>query len=129
MFSWACVAAIGPFIVQCAPSVSSARSGLDFGPKPPPKPGSSISHTQLCECLSCEPKACCAGADETQDDCDPDAIEERATEDGVSIDFSAEEAAQCGIAIRTCTSQCAKKVWRVPLEVECDTRRPEDCCG
>jgi hypothetical protein len=118
-----------PFVVQCARSVGSARSGLDFGPKPPPKPGSSISHTRLCECLSCEPPACCAGADETQSECQPDAVRETATEDGASIDFGSQAGAECGIAIRTCTSQCAKKVWRVALEDTCDTRRPSDCCG
>jgi hypothetical protein len=57
-----------------------------------PKQGSSISHTQMCECETCNPAKCCEGSDDAPppENC------------GDSYDFS-ENA--CEIRIQSCQSR------------------------
>src|SRR6187549_3292452 len=83
---------------------------------PPPKPGTSISQTRMCECKACQPSSCCDGPGE---DTTPKAC-------GESYDFSSNEA--CGIAIRSCASRCAREVWRVKNAESCAAKRPDSCC-
>jgi hypothetical protein len=82
--------------------------------KAPPKIGSSITHTKICECRTCDPSSCCQGERESS----------RKAECKDSYDFSTEG---CGLAVESCTSRCGKHVWRVPLDETCE-ERPGDCC-
>src|SRR6478609_9084866 len=84
---------------------------------PPPKPGASISQTRMCECKACEPSNCCDGPDE--DDTPPASC-------GSSYDFSDNE--WCGTSIHSCTSRCAREVWRVSNSEACEVKRPASCC-
>lgn len=85
---------------------------------PPPKPGDSISHTQMCACKTCDPVGCCEG---------PDDDEPAPTTCGDSYDFSANP--QCGgISVRSCTSRCTQEIWRVRAGSECSEKRPQSCC-
>jgi hypothetical protein len=87
---------------------------------PPPKPGDSISHTQMCECKVCDPASCCEGPD---DDAPPNT---RAT-CGDSYDFSANP--DCGgLAVKSCTSRCTREIWRVRVGRDCSEKRPDTCC-
>jgi hypothetical protein len=80
--------------------------------QPPPKPGSSITHTRMCTCQTCEPSACCDGPETPEPvTCD-------------SYDFS-----KCEISVSSCASRCFQHVWRAPLSDACETRRPAACCG
>jgi hypothetical protein len=81
-----------------------------------PKQGSSITHTQMCECQTCDPAKCCEGSD------DAPAPEKC----GDSYDFS-ENA--CGLTVQSCQSHCHKQVWRVPSAARCEDKRPTSCCG
>jgi hypothetical protein len=83
---------------------------------PPPKPGGSISHTQMCECKVCDPASCCDGPED-----DPPA-----THCGDSYDFSADSA--CGISVRSCASRCTREIWRVRAGAPCAEKRPQSCC-
>lgn len=82
--------------------------------KAPPKPGFSITASQKCECYACDPDHCCGGGDESTGD------------EGCSegYDFT-----RCDMAVQSCTSRCFQKVWRVPKEEACDSRRPAECCA
>jgi hypothetical protein len=102
---------------------SGQPEGIDWGPRPPPKPGSSISHTRMCECLACVPRACCQGADETQPTC---SLEESVTATQDTLDFGAEEG--CGIEVQSCTQRCTLEVWRVDSAEHCSRGRPQTCC-
>lgn len=84
---------------------------------PPPKPGSSISQTQMCECQACDPSACCEGP-----------ADEAASEAcGNSYDFS--ENASCGgLSVRSCASRCTRQIWRVGSRDDCASKRPPSCC-
>ena len=84
---------------------------------PPPKIGDSISHTQMCECKSCNPSGCCDGPeDDAPTICGGD-----------SYDFSAHP--ECGTSVRSCASRCTREVWRVHVGQACDRKRPSNCCG
>jgi hypothetical protein len=83
---------------------------------PPPKPGTSINQTRMCECKACEPSNCCDGPD---DDTPPASCRE-------SYNFSDNEG--CGISIRSCASRCARQVWRVSNSEACTAKRPASCC-
>lgn len=87
------------------------------GPRlaPPPRPGSSITHTQMCACTACPVARCCAGETE----------EPEARACGDSYDFSS----ACGLAVQSCTGRCFQKVWRVRLDQSCEDKRPEECCA
>ena len=97
-----------------APTESLFGTGLLH---PPPKPGDSISHTQMCECKACDPSGCCDGPD---DDPPPRAC-------GDSYDFSANDACG-GLAVRSCEARCTRQVWRVHSGEACRTKRPASCC-
>jgi hypothetical protein len=112
-------------LVQCSGPSSSARTGLDFGPGPPPRPGSSLYQTRMCECVSCQPRACCAGPDETQASCDLSQVESSTAAD--ELDFGRAE--DCGIEVRSCTGSCGQQVWRVASTESCASRRPASCCN
>lgn len=83
---------------------------------PPPKPGASISQTRMCECVACAPRDCCAGGED-----------EEATATCVSSADSSEQSL-CPDSIRSCTSRCAREVWRVKVGEECASKRPTSCC-
>ena len=83
---------------------------------PPPKPGDSISHTQMCECKACDPGSCCDGPD---DDAPPKSC-------GESYDFS--DPACGGLVIQSCSSRCTRQVWRVHSGENCASKRPSSCC-
>jgi hypothetical protein len=86
--------------------------------KAPPKPGSSISHTKMCECQACDPSACCAGD-----------IGEQSNANAVckdSYDFTKEG---CGLSVSSCTSRCARHVWRIRLDEDCQASTPLICCS
>jgi hypothetical protein len=85
---------------------------------PPPKPGDSISHTQMCECKACDPASCCEGPDD--DDAPPKTC-------GDSYDFSANPGCG-GLSVKSCSSRCAREVWRVRVGQDCGARRPDSCC-
>ena len=116
------VVLMGPGILGCVNSRATSPREVDFGPRPPPRPGSSISHTRMCECRACHPRACCGGADETQAECNLDAV----TADAETMNFDVDEA--CGIEVQSCTQRCTIEVWRVGANESCETRRPEECC-
>lgn len=111
-FYWACLALL-PACVDLPRSTATGR------PRPPPEPGSSITHSRLCSCRACgEPQYCSAT------DPEPDAP---ARACGDSYDFSASEG--CGMQVETHTSRCFERVWRVKLSQQCDQSRPPECCG
>jgi hypothetical protein len=83
---------------------------------PPPKPGDSISHTQMCECQACE-AGCCDGPD---DDAAPEVC-------GNGADFTFNATCQ-GLSVRSCASRCMRQVWRVHDGEACRARRPFTCC-
>lgn len=84
-------------------------------PKPPPRPGSSITHSQMCSCKVCPNERCCRG--ETNEP-EPETCKD-------SYDFSG----ACGMAVQSCTGRCAQEVWRVRLDQSCDEKRPASCCA
>src|SRR6186713_2084596 len=106
-------------VSACAGSAAGRREdalGVG-GPKyfqAPPKPGSSITASEKCQCYACDPNSCCGGGDESTGDA------------GCSegYDFT-----RCDMAVESCTTRCFQKVWRVPNGTSCDTRRPEECCA
>jgi len=83
---------------------------------PPPKPGDSISHTQMCECKVCDPANCCDGPED----------DEPAPECRDSYDFSAPGCS--GLAVKSCASRCTRQVWRVRAGTACAAKRPPSCC-
>jgi hypothetical protein len=85
---------------------------------PPPKPGDSISHSQMCECKVCDPANCCDGPED----------DAPAAQCGDSYDFSA-NAACGGLSIKSCASRCTREIWRVHVGQACAEKRPETCCN
>ncbi|HEY2406191.1 MAG TPA: hypothetical protein VGI10_09320 [Polyangiaceae bacterium] len=81
-----------------------------------PKPGSSITHSQMCECTTCDPAKCCDGTDDApaSDNCT------------YNYDFDSNG---CGISIQSCQSRCHQQIWRVLASEHCDDKRPTSCCG
>jgi hypothetical protein len=84
-------------------------------PKPGPRPGSSITHTRMCECSACAEAHCCSGAREP----------ESAGQSCESYDFSK---TGCGLEVESCQSRCFQRVWRVRLDQDCTEKRPSECC-
>jgi len=111
---------LGCGLFSCGPAASS-----EPGPRrPPPKPGSSITHTQMCSCRVCEPRACCAGAEDEE----AGSCEDREAEVGADgYDFRNSE--HCGMAVSSCVGRCHPQVWRIPLVQRCEDTLPAVCCG
>lgn len=109
---------VGAFaaLVGCASRPPDRPFNARGAHQPPPKPGSSITHTRMCTCRSCEPRGCCSG--------DPEP--ERGSECTDSYDFSR---AGCGIAVQSCASRCFEHVWRIQLSESCEATLPEQCCA
>jgi hypothetical protein len=84
---------------------------------PPPKPGDSIAHSQMCECKTCDPANCCDGPD---DDAPP-------AQCGDSYDFSASDSCG-GLSVKSCSSRCTRQIWRVRSGQDCAEKRPVGCC-
>jgi hypothetical protein len=80
----------------------------------PAKPGASLNASEKCECYACDPPSCCGGGDESTGS-------EGCAE---GTDFS-----RCDLSVKSCTSRCFHKVWRVPRGEDCAVRRPEECCA
>jgi hypothetical protein len=109
-------------LVASACSAPPAPSAPLFGTgvlHPPPKPGDSISHTQMCECKVCDPDNCCDGPDDDAPKTDCSHVD--------SYDFTA-NAACGGLAVRSCASRCTREIWRVHAGTSCADKRPESCC-
>ncbi len=89
---------------------------IRFSGRPPPKPGSSITHSALCTCSVCEPSSCCQGPEsgDTAEVCDQ------------GYDFTKNE--QCGVAIQSCVGRCVPRRWRVRRAETCESRAPSECC-
>lgn len=80
---------------------------------PPPKMGSSITHTKMCTCKSCPERSCCQGEQEKKSKtCDQ------------SYDFSGD----CGLEVSSCSARCTQHVWRVRTVDSCDAHLPAECC-
>lgn len=120
------MAALGLLLSACASSASSSSAPIDWGRPPPSRPGSSITHTQLCACTACSERACCRGPDETQAECDAASAPETLEGEDPVVDFSGAE--DCGVEVRSCSTSCTRKVWRVPSTEGCEHGRPADCC-
>jgi hypothetical protein len=88
---------------------------MDGPRRPPPKPGESITHTQMCSCVRCDPVSCCHELDQDRPEVDP------ACADG--YDFS-----KCEMAVSSCDSNCYQHRWRTRIEVGCEGSRPDVCC-
>ncbi|HEY3234112.1 MAG TPA: hypothetical protein VGJ84_05320 [Polyangiaceae bacterium] len=78
--------------------------------RPPPKPGSSITHTKMCTCLQCPERNCCSG---------------EAASGGDGADAGD---ATLGLSVASCTGRCTRHVWRVKLKESCDAHMPAECC-
>lgn len=113
------VAAVLVLVGGCSES-GRATERLPQFIKAPPKPGSSISHTRMCECHACSPRDCCQGADETELG-DPSC--------GGTDDYDFTRSESCGVTVRSCTTRCAREIWRVKAHEDCDVKRPSTCCG
>jgi hypothetical protein len=99
--------------LSCAAGSNENSAGTR--PKPPPRPGSSITHTQMCSCTACPVARCCEN--------ETDEPEGKTCTD--SYDFSG----GCGMAVQSCTGRCYQKVWRARLDQACDEKRPDECCA
>jgi hypothetical protein len=100
-------------LLACSAPGVEPRPAKDRWLRAPPRPGSSITHTKLCECRVCEPERCCRG----------ETYEPAGESCGDSYDFSK---AGCGMAVESCTGRCSKIVWRVSLDEDCIDRAA--CC-
>ncbi len=111
---WAFVSCMLFSIVACAPGLPESATG----PKraPPPKPGSSITHTKMCTCTACPVARCCRG--ETAADSETSSCTD-------STDFSSEA---CTLSIGSCVGRCYDCVWRVSLGDDCTDKQPDECC-
>jgi hypothetical protein len=119
--NWLTVMSIGSLALSAACSGSRATQGPLFGTgvfHPPPKPGDSISHTQMCECKACDPASCCDGP---EDDPAPEAC-------GDGYDFSRDSSCG-GLAVRSCQARCGREIWRVHQGESCASKRPPECCA
>ncbi|MGE0327705.1 MAG: hypothetical protein AB7K71_34965 [Polyangiaceae bacterium] len=81
------------------------------------KPGASLSRVS-CTCLACVSASACEGRA-------PMARDEMGCEDG----FSMQQSTRFEATVSSCQPSCFKRNWSVPQEVECDDRRPDDCCA
>ncbi|HWZ92096.1 MAG TPA: hypothetical protein VNW92_24705 [Polyangiaceae bacterium] len=113
LFGWAC----------CASACGAPRASNTplFGTgvfHPPPKPGDSISHSQMCECKMCDPANCCDGPED----------DAPASECGDSYDFSSNPSCG-GLSVKSCASRCTRQVWRVRAGAACSEKRPQSCCA
>ncbi len=82
------------------------------GRQPPPKPGSSISHTQMCRCISCMDPACCTREAESEQ-----------SETCKEVDGKIE----CGLEMKSC-GRCQEVMWRISASKDCGKTQPKDCC-
>jgi len=105
--------ALGSACVELPQTTATGR------PRPPPEPGSSITHTRLCSCRACGEASCCIDVEQ------PELLPPKSC--GYGYDFSAAEG--CGMQVASCASRCFERVWRVKLSDECDAKRPPECCG
>ena len=116
---WVCISLVFAAILAAC-GARPPTDGPLFGTgvfHPPPKPGTSISQTRMCECNACEPSDCCDGP----------ADDEPPPECSYAYEFAENDQA-CGISIRSCSSRCAREVWRVKSNEECADKRPASCC-
>jgi hypothetical protein len=118
---WNTLAMVTALTLVTACNAPSVASGPLFGTgvfHPPPKPGDSIGHTQMCECKACDPSSCCEGPEE--DDAPPVSC-------GDSYDFSSNPSCG-GLAVRSCQVRCTRQIWRVHVGESCASKRPLGCC-
>ena len=80
--------------------------------KLPPKPGQSISNTQMCRCLSCLDPACCTRE-----------AEDEQTETCAEVDGKIE----CGLQMKSC-GRCQEITWRIGLDKDCRKTQRKECC-
>jgi hypothetical protein len=101
------VLTFGVFLASCGASTQTPSDPLGDGPRrpPPPKPGTSITHSKLCSCRVCPQRSCCEGKTAT----------------------SEEEESEYGIKVSSCAGQCIRRVWRVKLTQSCK-ESPVECC-
>jgi hypothetical protein len=101
-------------IAMLVSACGGARSGgteQTVRPTPPPKIGSSITHSRMCSCRSCPLARCCSGEE----------IEEERCEE-------AEGGRVCGLFLSSCVSRCTTHVWRVRMVDSCKEPVPAECC-
>jgi hypothetical protein len=106
----------------CSPAAPTQAGGADVAidgepgqlRRAPPKPGESITHTQMCSCKVCEPKSCCTELEQ-------DAPEMQQCADG--YDFS-----KCQMEVSSCDTRCFQHRWRTHVEIGCAGSRPDTCC-
>jgi hypothetical protein len=103
------------FLLLCVACAAGPPETTAGPAKPPPRPGSSITHSRMCACTTCPVARCCGG--------ETDEPEARTCRD--SYDFSG----ACGMAVQSCTGRCYQKVWRVRLDQSCEQKRPDECCA
>ena len=83
--------------------------------RPPARPGESISRTQMCSCIACEPNSCCRELEQDAPKTDKDCAK--------GYDFS-----KCEMAVSSCDSRCFRHRWRTHVETGCERSRPDKCC-
>lgn len=81
----------------------------------PDKPGASLTKTEMCSCMRCEPSACCRELEQDTPEVDKDCAD--------GYDFS-----KCEMAVSSCESSCFQHRWRARVEVGCAASRPDNCC-
>ena len=116
-----CLAALGVALLPMAGCEPASTPEPLFGNrtlKGPKKVGSSITHTKMCECQSCDPSECCGGDIGENNRSAPVCKD--------SYDFTKEG---CGLEVSSCSARCSRHVWRVRLDQDCDKTTPLICCG
>ena len=78
----------------------------------------------MCSCRVCEPRDCCAGAEDEEAGACKDGQAE-VGDDG--YDFTSSQ--ECGMAVNSCVGRCHPEVWRIPLAKRCEDTLPAACCG
>ena len=103
--------------VACVPPPTSPPAGLDDvgALRPPHKPGESLTKSQQCTCVACEPRRCCHELEEDAPSIDPKCAN--------GYDFS-----KCEMAVQSCDSRCFRHRWRAPVSEGCAATRPPECC-
>lgn len=120
LLAWALGVVVIPVTFGCANDVPTPPPQPWTGFfHPPPRPGTSITHTKQCECRACDPANCC-GADQTEQSGPPPS---ECTQEGNYIFPET-----CGITVQSCTPRCYSKVWRVAARESCSDSRPLVCC-
>ena len=95
--------------------VACRQDGAQRGPaRIPPKPGESITHSQMCTCRACEIPTCCRELEQ-------DVPETTDCADG--YDFS-----KCELPVQSCTSRCFQHRWRIHVDESCEETKPGKCC-